>query len=161
MRLLTLKLRSVSTWLGWTALMTLLPKCSRNPLKSDGTSAATYWRKINSVKKKRALCQQAMVFLVVMYGCESWIIKKINCWRTDAFELWCWKRLLRVPWTARRSNQSVLKEINPEYSLEGMMLKLKLQYLGHLMRKADSLEKTLILERLRAGGEGGGRGWDG
>ena len=80
-----------------------------------------------------------------MYGCESWTIKKVNCWRTDAFELWCWKRLLRVPWTARRSNQSVLKEINPEYSLEGMMLKLKLQYFGHLMRRADSLEKTLIL----------------
>ena len=80
-----------------------------------------------------------------MYGCESWTIKKVNCWRTDAFELWCWKRLLRVPWTARKSNQSFLKEINPEYSLEGMMLKLKLQYFGHLMRRADSLEKTLIL----------------
>ena len=80
-----------------------------------------------------------------MYGCESWTIKKAECQRIDAFELWCWRRLLRVPWTARKSKQSVLKEINPEYSLEGMMLKLKLQYFGHLMRRADSLEKTLML----------------
>ena len=86
---------------------------------------------------------KAMVFLLAMYGCESWTIKKAKHRRTDAFELWCWKRLLRVPWTARRSNQSFLKEISPEYSLEG--LTLKLQYVGHLMRKADSLEKTLIL----------------
>ena len=84
----------------------------------------------------------AMVFPVVMYGCESWTLKKVECQRTDVFELWCWGRLLRVPWTARRSNQSIQKEINPEYSLEGLMLKLKLQYFGHLMRKADSLEKT-------------------
>ena len=88
---------------------------------------------------------KAMVFPVVMYGCESWIIKKTECQRSDAFELWCWRRLLRVPWTARRSNQSILKEINPECSLEGLMLKLKLQYFGHLMRKADSSEKTLML----------------
>ena len=86
-----------------------------------------------------------MVFPVVMYGCESWTIKKAECRRIDAFELWCWKRLLRVPWTARRSNQSILKEISPEYSLEGLMLKLKLQYIGHLMRKIDSLEMTLML----------------
>ena len=84
----------------------------------------------------------AMVFPVVMYGCESWTLNKVECQRTDVFELWCWWRLLTVPWTARRSNQSILKEINPEYSLEGLMLKLKLQYFGHLMRKADSLEKT-------------------
>ena len=88
---------------------------------------------------------KAMVFPVVMYGCESWTIKKVECWRIDAFELWCWGRLLRVPWTARRSNQSILKEINPEYSLEGLMLKLKLQCCGHLMQRADSMEKTLIL----------------
>ena len=88
---------------------------------------------------------KAMVFLVVMYGCESWTIKKAECQRTDAFELWCWRRLLKVPWTARRSNQSILKEINPEYSLEGLMLKLKLQYFGHLMQRAVSLEKTLML----------------
>ena len=88
---------------------------------------------------------KAMVFPVIMYGCESWTVKKAERQRIDAFELWCWRRLLRVPWTARKSNQSILKEISPEYSLEGLMLKLKLQYFGHLMRIADSLEKTLIL----------------
>ena len=86
---------------------------------------------------------KAMVLLVVMYGCESWTIQKAKCQRIDAFELWCWRRLLRVPWTARRSNKSILKEISLEYSLEGLMLKLKLQYFGHLMRRADSFEKTL------------------
>ena len=94
----------------------------------------------------------AMVFPVVMHGCESWTVKKAECRRTDAFELWCWRRLLRVPWTARRFNQSILKEISPGISLEGMMLKLKLQYFGHLMRRVDSLEKTLML-----GGIGGRR----
>ena len=93
-----------------------------------------------------------MVFPVVMYGCENWTVKKAECQRIDAFELWCWKRLLRVPWTARRSNQSILKEISPGCSLEGLMLKLKLQYFGHLMQRVDSLEKTLIL-----GGIGGRR----
>ena len=88
---------------------------------------------------------KAMVFPVVMYGCESWAVKKAECQRIDAFELWCWRRLLKVPWTARRSNQSILKEISPECSLEGMMLKLKLQDFGHLMRRVDSLEKTLML----------------
>ena len=88
---------------------------------------------------------KAMVFPVVMYGCESWTVKKAECRRIDAFEPWCWRRLLRVPWTARRSNQSILKEISPGCSLEGLMLKLKLQYFGHLMRRVDSLEKTLIL----------------
>ena len=91
---------------------------------------------------------KAMVFPVVMYGCESWTIKKAECRRIDAFQLWCWRRLLKVPWTARRSNQSILKEISPECSLEGLMLKLKLQYLGHLMWKADSFEKTLRLEKI-------------
>ena len=95
---------------------------------------------------------KAMVFPVVMYGCESWAVKKAECRRIDAFEVWCWRRLLRVPWTARRSNQSILKEISPGISLEGMMLKLKLQYFGHLMWKVDSLEKTLML-----GGIGGKR----
>ena len=95
---------------------------------------------------------KAMVFPVVMYGCESWAVKKAECQRIDAFELWCWRRLLRVPWTARRSNQSILKEISPGISLEGLMLKLKLQYFGHLMRRVDSLEKTLML-----GGIGGRR----
>ena len=88
---------------------------------------------------------KAMVFPVVMYGCESWTVKKAECRRIDAFELWCWRRLLRIPWTARTSNQSILKEINPGISLEGMMLKLKLQYFGHLMRRVDSLEKILML----------------
>ena len=93
---------------------------------------------------------KAMVFPVVMYGCESWIIKKAECWRTDGFELWCWRRLLRVPWTARRSNQSILKEICPECSLEGLMLKLKLQYFGHLMQTADLFEKTLMLGKIES-----------
>ena len=92
---------------------------------------------------------KAMVFPVVMHGRESWIIKKAECQRIDAFELWCWRRLLRVPWTARRSNQSILKEINPGISLEGMMLKLKLHYFGHLMRRVDSLEKTLMLGKIK------------
>ena len=91
---------------------------------------------------------KAMVFPVVMYGCESWTVKKTECRRIDVFELWCWRRLLRVPWTARRSNQSILKEINPQYSLEGVMLKLKLQYFGHLLWRTDSLEKTLMLGKI-------------
>ena len=93
---------------------------------------------------------KAMVFPVVMYGCESWTIKKAECWRIDAFELWCWRRLLRVPWTARRSNQSILKKISPGCSLERLMLKLKLQYFGHLMWRADSLEKTLMLGKIES-----------
>ena len=92
---------------------------------------------------------KAMVFPVVMYGCESWTIKKAECWRIDAFELWCWRRLLRIPWVARTSNQSILKEISPEYSLEGLMLKLKLQYFGQLMWRTDSFEKTLILGKIK------------
>ena len=99
---------------------------------------------------------KAMVFPVVMYGCESWTVKKAERCRIDAFELWCWRRLLRVPWTTKRSKQSILKEISPGCSLEGLMLKLKLQYFGHLMRRTDSFEKTLML-----GGEGDDRGWDG
>ena len=91
---------------------------------------------------------KAMVFPVVMYGCETWTIKKAECGRIDAFELWCWRRLLRVPWTPRRSNQSILKEISPEYSLEGLMLKLKLRYLSHLMQRTDSSEKTLMLRKI-------------
>ena len=107
---------------------------------------------LNSILKSRAITLpskvclvKAMVFPVVMYGCESWTIKKPECRRIDAFELWCWRRLLRVPWTARRSNQSILNKISPGCSSEGLMLKLKLQYFGHLMRRADSLEKTLML----------------
>ena len=99
---------------------------------------------------------KAMVFPVVMYECESWTVKKAERWRIDAFEQWCWRRLLRVPWTARRSSQSILKELSPEYSLEGLMLKLKLQYFGHLMRRADSFEKTLILGKIEGRRR---RGW--
>ena len=105
-----------------------------NTLKSRDLTLST---KVHLIK--------AMVFAVVMYGCESWTIKKAERWRIDAFELWCWRRLLRVPWIARRSNQSILKEIGPEYSLEGLMLKLKLQYSGHLVWRNDSFEKTLML----------------
>ena len=94
---------------------------------------------------------KAMIFPVVMYGCESWTVKKAEHRRIDAFELWCWRRLFRVPWTARRSSQSIVKEISPEYSLEGLVLKLKLQYFGHLMRRTDSLEKTLMLRKIEGG----------
>ena len=110
---------------------------------------------INNILKSRDITLptkvrliKAMVFPVVVCGCESWTVKKADCWRIDAFELWCWRRLLRVPWTARRSNQSILKEINPEYSLDGLMLKLKLQYFGHLMQRTDSFEKTLLLGKI-------------
>ena len=124
------------------------------------------WKKIydqlrQHIKKQRhcqlkSILSELWFLPVVMYGCKSWTIKKVECWRIDAFELWCWRRLLRVPWTAKRSNQSILKEISPGCSLEGMMLKLKVQYFGHLMRRVDSLEKTLML-----GGIGGRRrrGW--
>ena len=128
------------------------------------------WRKVmtnlDSIFKSRDITLptnvclvKAMVVPVVMYGCESLTIKKAEHWRIDAFELWCWRRLLRVPWTARRSNESILKKISPEYSLEGLMLKLKLQYFGHLMQRADSLEKTLMLGKIDAG-KGGNRGWE-
>ena len=99
----------------------------------------------------KVLLVKATVFPVVMYGCESWTVKKAERRRIDAFELWCWRRLLRVPWTARRSDQSILKEISPGISLEGMMLKLKLQYFGHLMRRVDSMEKTLMLAKIEGG----------
>ena len=114
-------------------------------LKSRDITLAT---KVHLVK--------AMVFPVVMYGCECWTIKKAELQRIDAFELWCWRRLLRVPWTSRRSNQSILKEISPEYSWEGLILKLKLQYFGHLMRRTDSLEKTRMLEKIVGGRRRGG-----
>ena len=100
---------------------------------------------------------KAMVFPVVMYGCENWAIKKVECQRIDAFELWCWRRLLKVPWTARRSNQSVLQETTPEYSLEGLIMKLKLQYFGHLMQRVDSFKKTLMLGKIEGKGKGGSR----
>ena len=105
---------------------------------------------------KKVHLVKAIVFPVVMYGCENWTIKKSECWRTDALELWCWRRLLRVPWTTRRSNLSILKEISPGYSLEGLILKLKLQYFGHLMWRTDSLEKTLMLLKIKGRRR---RGW--
>ena len=104
---------------------------------------------------------KATVFLVVKYRYENWVIKKIECQRMDAFKLWCWRRLLKVPWTARRSNQSILTEINPDYSLQGLMLKLQLQYFGHLMQRIDLLEKTLMLGKIEDKRERGGRGWNG
>ena len=104
--------------------------------------------KSRDILPTKAHLLKAMVFLIVMYGCESWTVKKAEHQRIDAFELWCWRRLLRVPWTTRRSNKSILKEISPEYSLEGLMLKLKLQYFGHLMQRTGSLEKTLMLEKI-------------
>ena len=123
---------------------------------------------LNSILKSRDITLsakfclvKAMVFPVVMYGCESWTVKKAECWRIDAFELWCLRRLLRVPWTARRSNQSILKEISPGCSLEGLMLKLKLQYFGHLMWRADSFEKTLMLGKTEGRRRRDNRGWDG
>ena len=111
----------------------------------------TFWIKVHLVK--------AMIFPVVMYGCESWTVKKAENWKIDAFELWCWTRLLRALWTARRFNQSILKETSPEYSLERR--KLKLQYFGHLIRRTDSLEKTLMLGKIEGSGEGADKGWDG
>ena len=116
------------------------------------TNLDSILKSIDIILPTKAHLVKAMVFPVVMYGCESWTVKKAECQRIDAFELWCWTRLLRVPWTARRANQSILKEISPGISLEGMMLKLKLLYYGHLMRRVDSLEKTLML-----GGIGGKR----
>ena len=104
---------------------------------------------------------KAMVFPVDMYGCESWTMKKAECQRIDVFELWCWRRFLRVPWTARRSNQSIPKEISPEYTLEGLILKLKLQSFGHLMWRTNSLGKILMVGKINAGGERVNRGWDG
>ena len=113
--------------------------------KGDMTNLDSILKSRDITSPTKVHLVKAMVFPVVMYGGESWTVKKAECQRIDAFELWCWRRLLRVPWTARRSNQSILKEISPEYSLEGLMLKLKLQYFGHLMQRVDSLEKTLML----------------
>ena len=113
------------------------------------------------LENKGLSSQSSMVFPVVMYGCENWTITKDEHWRIDAFEPWCWRRPLRVPWTARRSNQSILKEISPEYSWEGLMLRLKLQYFGHLMQRTDSLEKTLMLGGIAGRRRRGNRGWDG
>ena len=130
-------------------------KCLPNEIKRHLLLGRKALTNLDSILKSRDITLptkvhlvKAMVFPVIIYGCESWTIKKAKHWRTDAFELWCWRRMLRVPWTARRSNQSILKEISHEYSLEGLLLKLKLQYFGHLMQRADSLEKTLMLGKI-------------
>ena len=123
-------------------------KLKDTPWKKSYDQPKHHIKKQRHYFAKKVHLVQAMTFPVVMYGCESWTIKKAERWRIDAFELWSWRRLLRVPWTARRSNQSILKEISPEYSLEGLMLKLKLQWFGHLMWRPDSLEKTLMLGKI-------------
>ena len=139
--------------------------CSRE-IKRRLLLGRTVMTNLDSVLKSRnnlinVHVVKAMVFPVVIYVCESWTLKKAAHRRTDAFELWCWRRLLSVPLTARRSNQSILKEISPQYSLEQLIMKLKLQYSGHLMWRTDSLQKTRCWERLKVGGEGADRGWDG
>ena len=152
-------------WKQWLTLFFWAPKSLQMVTAAmklkDPYSGRKVMTNLDSILKSRDITLptkvclvKAMVFPVVMYGCESWTIKRAEHRRIDAFELWCRRRLLRVPWTARRSNPSILKEISPECSLKGLMLKLKLQYFGHLMRRADSLEKTLIWERLSTGGEG-------
>ena len=129
-----------------TAAMKLKDACSLEEQASFMHNSILKSRDITFPRKVHLV--KAMVFPVVMYGCENWTIKKAEHLRIDAFELWCWRRLLRVPWTARRANQFILKEVSPEYSLEGLMLKLKLQYLGHLMGRTDSFEKTLMLGKI-------------
>ena len=142
--------------------LTGIPRANINlwPIVSflkTGISSLTASLQFAFLSKTKARLVKALVFPVVMYGCESWAIKKVEHWRIDAFELWCWRRLLRVPWTARRSNQSILKEINPEYSFGGLMLKLKLQYFGHLIWRTDSLEKILMLGKIK---DRKRRGWE-
>ena len=129
-----------------TAAMKLKDACSLGKKAMINLDSILKSKDVTLPTKARLV--KTMVFLVIMYGCKSWTIKKVECQRIDAFELWCWRRFLRVPWTARRSNHSMLKEISPEYSLEGLMLKLKLQYFGHLMKRTDSLEKTLKLGKI-------------
>ena len=139
----------------WGAPKSLQMVTAAMKLKDAYSFAGKLMTNLDSILKSRDITLptkvhlvKALVFPVIMYGCESWTIKKIERWSIDAFELWCWRRLLRIPWTARRSSQSILKEISPEYSLEGLMLKLKLQYFGHLMWIADSFEKTLMLGKI-------------
>ena len=148
----TLFFRAPTSWQMLTAAM----KLKDAPWKKNYDQPRQHIKKQRHYFANEVHLVKAVVFLVVMYGCESWTIRKAEHWRIDAFELWCWRRLLRVPWTARRSNQSILKEISPEYSLEGLMLKLKPQYSGHLMRRTDSFEKTLMLGMIEGGRR---RGW--
>ena len=155
---------SVADFIFWGSKITVDGDCSHE-VKRRLLLGRKIMTNLDSIFKSRDITLptevhlvKAMVFPVVMYGCESWTVKKAERQRMDAFELWCWRRLLRVPWTSRRSNQSILKEMSPGISLEGMMLKLKLQYFGHLMRRVDSLEKTLMLGRIGGRGEGDDRG---
>ena len=159
-------------WKQWLTLFFWAPKSLQMVIAAMKLKDACFGRKavtnIDSILKSRDITLstrvrlgKAMVFPVVMYGCESWTIKRAECRKIDAFELWCWRRLLRVPWTIRRSNQSILKEISPGCSLEGLMLKLKLQYFGHMVQRADSLEKTLMLGKIKGRKRQEDRGWDG
>ena len=147
-------METVTDFIFWGSKVTADGTCSHE-IKRCLLLGRKAMRNLNSILKSRDIILptkvhlvKALVFPVVMYGCDIWTIKKAECQRIDAFELWCWRRLLRVPWTAWRSNQSILKEISPEYLLEGLMLKLKLQYFGHLMQRSHSLEKTLMLGRI-------------
>ena len=153
---------TVSDFIFWGSKITADGDCSHE-IKRCLTLGRKVMTNLDSIFKSRDITLstkvhlvQAMVFPVVTYGCESWTVKKAECWRIDAFELWCWRRLLRVPWTSRRSNQSILKEISPGCSLEVLVLKLKLQYFGHLMQRADSFEKTLMLRKVEGRRR---RGW--
>ena len=137
---------TVSDFIFWGSKITADGNCSLLLGSKVMTNLDSIFKSRDITLPAKVCPVKAMVFPVVMYGCESWTVKKAECRRIDAFELWCWRRLLRVPWTARRTNQSILKEISPGISLEGMMLKLKLQCFGHLMQRVDSLEKTLMLE---------------
>ena len=161
------RLKQWQTLFSWAPNITVDGDCSHE-IKRHLLLGGITITNLDSILKSRDITLltkvclvKAMIFPVVMYGCKSWTIKKAEHQRFDAFELWYWKRLLIVPWTAKRPNQSILKEINPEYSLERLMLKLKLQYFDYVMRRTNPLEKTLMLGRLKAGGEGDDRGWDG
>ena len=153
---------TVADFIFWGSKITADGDCSHE-IKRRLLLGSKVMTNLDSILKSRDITLstkvrpvKAMVFPVLMYGCECWTINKAECWRIDAFELWCWRRLLRVPWTVRRSNQSILKETSPGCSLEGVMLKLKLQYFGHLMRRADSFEKTLMLGKIEGRRR---RGW--
>ena len=161
------KLETVTYFIFLGSKITVDGDCSHE-IKSPLLLERKAMTNVDSILKSRDITllkifhiAKSMIFPVVIYECESWTMKKAECQRTDVFQLWCWRGLLRIPCTARSLNQSILKEINPEYSLAGLMLKLKLQYFGHLIGRANSLKKTLIRERLKTGGEEGDRGWDG
>ena len=150
-------METVKDFIFWSSKITANGDC-RHEIKRRLLLGRKVMTDLDSILKSRDITLltkvrlvKAMVFPVVMHGCENWTMKKVKCWRIDDFELWCWRRLLGIPWTARRSNQSILKEINPECSLEGLMLRLKLQYLGHLIQRTGSFEKTLMLGKIEGG----------